>query len=68
MKSQLLNVATARLDAHHVMIKKKRKGTDKHKKGPTKKLKVLVQLQGNNDRTACCAQPGASSVTSQCGA
>ncbi|KAJ9523946.1 hypothetical protein QJQ45_022409 [Haematococcus lacustris] len=34
-----LQEATARLNAHRVMFKKKRKGTDKHKKGPPKKPK-----------------------------
>ncbi|GFH21076.1 hypothetical protein HaLaN_18311, partial [Haematococcus lacustris] len=34
------------------MAKKKRKGTDKQKKGPAKKLKRLVRLKENNERIA----------------
>ncbi|GFH15356.1 hypothetical protein HaLaN_11566 [Haematococcus lacustris] len=58
--------ATARLNAHRVMVKEKRKGTDKHKRGPPKKPKGarprsladcelrarLAQLKASNDRRA----------------
>ncbi|GFH31056.1 hypothetical protein HaLaN_30019, partial [Haematococcus lacustris] len=38
--------ATARLNAHRVMVKKKRKGTEKHKKGQAKKPEASRSVQG----------------------
>ncbi|GFH29222.1 hypothetical protein HaLaN_27854, partial [Haematococcus lacustris] len=39
-------MATARFDAHRAMVKKRRKSTDKQKKGPAKKLKASCSRQG----------------------
>ncbi|KAJ9523479.1 hypothetical protein QJQ45_007234 [Haematococcus lacustris] len=45
-KPKSFEKATARLNAHRVMVKKKRKGTDKHKNGPPKKPKASRSAQG----------------------
>ncbi|KAJ9512114.1 hypothetical protein QJQ45_012736 [Haematococcus lacustris] len=45
-KPKLLEKATARLDAHRVMAKEKRKGGDKHKKNPKKNRKVIKVPEG----------------------
>ncbi|KAJ9522519.1 hypothetical protein QJQ45_008367 [Haematococcus lacustris] len=42
----VLEKATSRLNAYCVMAKKKRKGSDKHKKGSSKKLKASRSPQG----------------------
>ncbi|GFH27721.1 hypothetical protein HaLaN_26092 [Haematococcus lacustris] len=44
-KSKLIEKATARLNAHRVMAKKKRKGSAEEKKGPPKKLVSLASRQ-----------------------
>ncbi|KAJ9505834.1 hypothetical protein QJQ45_026012 [Haematococcus lacustris] len=45
-KPKLLEKATARRTVHRVMAKKKRKGSDKHKKDPGKKQKASRSPQG----------------------
>ncbi|GFH07170.1 hypothetical protein HaLaN_01931 [Haematococcus lacustris] len=45
-KPKLLEKATARRTAHRVMAKKKRKGSDKHKKDPGKEQKASRSPQG----------------------
>ncbi|GFH24147.1 hypothetical protein HaLaN_21882 [Haematococcus lacustris] len=54
-KFKLVRKATARLNAHRVMAKRKRKGSGKEKKGPPKKPTVssrLARLKASNDRSA----------------
>ncbi|KAJ9510990.1 hypothetical protein QJQ45_027892 [Haematococcus lacustris] len=49
-KPNLLEKAIARRTAHRVMAKKKRKGSDKHKKGPGKKQKASRSPQGKQQQ------------------